>query len=525
VTHLPASTLAPRRPLVVQTGGAVLLETAAPGADDARDALLPFAELEKSPEHVHTWRLTPLSLWNAAAAGETEATILAALERHARAPVPESVRALVRTETARWGRVRLTPSGLSLDAELARELGPLPKERGPLKLALARQGWPAQDTLGLEAGAPLAVELRPHVALRPYQREAVAAFEKSGAGTVVLPCGAGKTVVGLAAIASVRARTLVLATGTAAARQWRDELLDKTTLEPASVHELTAERRSTPGHVTLATYSLLARRPAALEAVAREDWGLVILDEVHLAPAAVLELLERLQGRRRLGLTATLARADGRDREVFALVGPRLHSVPWKALERSGWIAEALCTEVRVPLSPAGQLAYSQAPRRERPALAAENPEKLGRLERLLERHPREPLLILGSWLDQLEQAASLANAPLVSGSSGARERELAFADFRAGKLRRLVLSRIGSHAIDLPEAAVAIQLSGTFGSKQEEAQRLGRILRPKKGAGKALFYTLVTPGTVEEDWALERQLFLTEQGYRYEIEEPGSAS
>jgi DNA excision repair protein ERCC-3 len=540
------------RPLVVQSDGSILLETAAPGADEARDALLRFAELVKSPEHVHTWRLSPLSLWNAAAAGDDAAAVAAALERHARFPVPASVLELVRRETARWGRIRLAPAGdalrLELDASpetaaLARELAQDPSlglapdgaggfsvaraRRGALKQALVRRGWPVRDDAGLEPGPPLAVSLAPSLALRPYQLEAVRAFEAGGgSGTIVLPCGAGKTVVGLAAIAASRARTLVVATGVAAARQWIQELLTKTTLTPLEVSELTGKTRGPLAPVTVATYSLLAHRSGGrfphLERVAREEWGLVIFDEVHLLPAPVFRLAAELQARRRLGLTATLVREDGREGEVFSLVGPKRYSVPWKLLERSGWIAEALCTELKVPLPPDARLAYTRASRREQPALAAENPEKLSVLERLLARHEGEPTLVLGTYLDQLEEAAALANAPVILGATPARERTALLDAFRKGELPTLVLSRVGNHALDLPEASVAIQLSGTFGSRQEEAQRLGRILRPKKTGRKAHFYAVLSKDTVEEEYAAKRQLFLVEQGYRYEVRDAG---
>lgn len=593
MTHLapPSSAL---RPLVVQSNGDLLLETAVPGADEARDDLLRFAELVKSPEHLHTYRASPLSLWNAAALGETPASILASLERHARYPVPASVRSLVLAEASRWGRLRLArggagglapgelalegpPDDLALVALARRAVETVMREsasgmrdsasvmrspetgvresasgmpaaasemretslpldaghRGPLKLALAREGHPVRDAAGFEPGAPLAVSLREKtlagapLVLRPYQAQAARAFLEAGAGTVVLPCGSGKTVVGLAAIAGAGTRTLVLAPGTAAARQWRDELLDKTTLGPTDLAELSSESRARGkadpalAPVTVAATSLLARSPELQDRLARADWGLLVLDEVHLLPATLLPFLERVQGRRRLGLTATLGRdGEERAREVFALVGPCLASVPWKVLEKQGWIAEALCAEVKVPLEPAARLAYLEAPPRERPLLAAENPRKLAVLEKLLARHAREPLLVLGSHRDLLEQAAALANAPLVSGDSRARERESLFREFRAGKIQRLVLSKVGSHAVDLPEATVAIQLSGTFGSRQEEAQRLGRVLRPKASGARARFYALVSLGTVEEEHAHRRQLFLTEQGYRYAIED-----
>ncbi len=566
---------APSGPVIIQSDYSILLEMAAPGADVARDDLLRFAELIRSPEHVHTYRLTPLSLWNAASAGHDAHAVLAALERHARFPVPQNVRAFVLEQGTRYGRIglRSRDAGLILDvatADLAEHLWKQdsirkfviariddvsflvqPGLRGNLKQALIRIGWPVADTAGYVDGAPLDVALREttlagaKLELRPYQLEAANAFydegsARGGTGVIVLPCGAGKTIVGIAAICAARTRTLVVTTGTAAARQWRSELLDKTTLAPEQVLELTGEttaRRKKAAAsgapvsfapVTVTTYQLLAHKDGEtyphMDAVKTGDFGLIVYDEVHLLPAPVFRLTAELQSRRRLGLTATLLREDGCEDDVFSLVGPKRHDVPWKVLERSGWIAEALCTEVRVPLHPDHKSEYVNGKKKDLPRIAAENRAKLTVLARLLAAHADEPVLVLGTYVDQLHEAGLLLDAPVITGATKAADRDVLYQDFREGRLSVLVLSRVGNYAIDLPEAAVAIQISGTFGSRQEEAQRLGRVLRPKKGGKRARFYTLVTKETVEEDFAMKRQLFLTEQGYRYEVTDAGEA-
>lgn len=558
------------RPVIVQSDYSILLEMAAAGAEDARDDLLRFAELVKSPEHVHTYRLTPLSLWNATAAGHDAKWVAETLERHSRFPVPQNVRAFILEQGSRYGRLALhaRDGKLVLDVaskHLADELFRQdsirkfvvsrrdemsffvePGLRGNLKQALVKIGWPVADLAGYAEGGPLEVALRKTtragapLELRPYQLEAAHAFYdagslRGGTGVIVLPCGAGKTLVGIAAIVATRTRTLVVTTGTAAVRQWRAELLDKTTLEAEQVLELTGEttarrkkdKTSALGPVTVTTYQLLSHKGARgaggdryphMEAVKEGDFGLIVFDEVHLLPAPVFRLTAELQARRRLGLTATLLREDGLEDDVFSLVGPKRHDVPWKVLERAGWIAEALCTEVRVGLHPSLKEAYATSKRRELPAIAGENPAKLPVLERLLARHANEPILVLGTYVDQLEDASIVVGAPVITGKTGAAERDRLYQRFRDGEIGVLILSRVGNYAIDLPEASVAIQLSGTFGSRQEEAQRLGRVLRPKEGGKRARFYSLVTRETVEEEFAMKRQLFLTEQGYRYEI-------
>jgi DNA excision repair protein ERCC-3 len=558
---------ATQRPVIVQSDFSILLETAAPGAEAARDDLLTFAELVKSPEHVHTYRITPLSLWNAASAGHGVPWIQDALARHSRFPVPENVRAVVREQGSRYGRLTLharagglvlTASDDALAEEVwrhekvksflvarpsAREIVVRPDLRGHLKQALVKLGWPVEDLAGYAQGAPLALSLRERTlrgepfSLRPYQEEAARIFydqgsERGGTGTIVLPCGSGKTVVGLAAIVAAGTRTLVLTTGTQAARQWRDEILDKTTLVEEDVLLLTGETTAARkkagerglGRVTVSTYQLLTHKQGErfphMEAVQQADLGLVVYDEVHLLPAPVFRLTAELQARRRIGLTATLVREDGREDDVFSLVGPKRYDVPWKVLERAGWIAEAVCTEVRVPLHPSRSMEYATAPNTLRARVAAENPAKLPVLERLLARHAHEPVLVLGTYVEQIEAAGALADAPVITGKTPERKREELYRAFRQGEIRLLVLSKVGNYAIDLPEASVAVQISGNFGSRQEEAQRLGRILRPKKGGGTARFYSLVTRETVEQDFAMKRQLFLTEQGYRYEIQD-----
>ena len=541
--------------LIVQGDGSVLLDATHPAAEAARAALAPFAELEKTPEHVHTYRLTPLALWNARAAGRTAGQLARALTEHARYPVPPGLLARLGETMERYGRLVLRaaegdPDHLVLEAaepavleqaarsrrvapllgrrlDSRRALVPL-AARGRLKQALLAAGWPADDQAGFRDGAPLAVALRERhartgepFALRPYQREAVAAFTAAGSGVVALPCGAGKTLVGLGAMAAVGASTLVLVTSTLAARQWRDELLNRTTLDPSQVGEYSGERKEV-APVTVATYQVLASRRRGgyphLALVSREDWGLVIYDEVHLLPAPVFRMTAEIQARRRLGLTATLVREDGREADVFSLIGPKRYDLPWRELEAQGWVAAADCVEVRVPLTDEERMAYALAGEGERYRAAATASSKLPVVRRLAEQHAGDLVLVIGQYLDQLEALGRLLDAPVVTGETPAREREQRFASFRAGALRRLVVSKVANFSIDLPEASIAIQVSGTFGSRQEEAQRLGRILRPKAGGGRARFYTVVSRDTIDADYAQRRRRFLAEQGYAYQL-------
>jgi len=553
--------------LIVQSDGSVLLEVHAPRAESAREALAPFAELVKSPEHVHTYRLTPLSIWNARSAGLSGATMVAALREHAKYPVPDNVVTEVGELAARYGRVVLTRDGdpgdglvltcldqptaerLFRDRATAPCLGDRidatrfrvsPALRGTLKQALVVAGFPAEDLAGYVSGQEMPVAFRGRclsgalLSVRDYQREAAEAFylagsERGGSGVIVLPCGAGKTIVGMAAMAAVGQTTLVLTTSLTSVKQWRRELLDKTTLENDAIAEYTGESKTT-GPVTLSTYQVLTWRPDResdfphLSLFAARSWGLIIYDEVHLLPAPVFRVTAELQARRRLGLTATLVREDGREGDVFALIGPKRYDVPWRDLEQRAWIATAVCTEVRVPMSQDRRMEYALAERRTQFRIAAENPEKTGHVRAILRRFPESRALVIGEYLTQLEALAKQLRAPLVTGKTPQSEREALYDRFRRGELRQLVLSKVGNFAIDLPDADVLIQVSGMFGSRQEEAQRLGRILRPKADGRTAHFFSLVSRDTREEELAHHRQLFLTEQGYSYKIEIPPEA-
>ncbi len=544
--------------LIVQSDASVLLDVHSSRAEQARAALAPFAELVRSPEHVHTYRLTPLSIWNARAAGMTAERMVELLREHSRFPVPAGVEEEIVQLAARYGRVVLARDGEGLrctfaDAATAellardrtagehlrhrideRSFRVDPGVRGLLKQALVQSGYPAEDLAGYVTGEPLEVGLRSTTVsgtafrVRDYQRQAAEAFylagsDRGGSGVIVLPCGAGKTIVGLAAMEMVSQTALVLTTSITAVKQWRRELLDKTTLGQEDVAEYTGERKDT-GPVTLTTYQILTWRADResdfphLEVLKARRWGLIIYDEVHLLPAPVFRATADLQARRRLGLTATLVREDGREGDVFALIGPKRFDVPWKELEDLAWIATAACVEVRVPMSAQRRMEYALADRRARFRIAAENPAKLERLRELLDRHAGGRVLIIGEYLDQVAAVAEETGAPLVTGKTPQAERERIYDRFRRGDLRSIVLSRVGNFAIDLPDADVLIQVSGSFGSRQEEAQRLGRILRPKPDGRTAHFFTLVSRDTSEEEFAHHRKLFLTEQGYSYQI-------
>jgi DNA excision repair protein ERCC-3 len=544
--------------LIAQSDCSVLLEVHAPRAAEARAALAPFAELVKCPEHVHTYRLTPLSIWNARAAGLAAEQMVEALRGHARYVVPPNVEQEICELAARYGRVVIARDGDALRCRcldqmtaerLAQdpEAGPYltdridattfrvdPAVRGVLKQALVGAGYPAEDLAGYVAGEPVGVSLRERAAsgaafvVRDYQRQAAEAFylggsERGGSGVIVLPCGAGKTIVGLAAMELVGQTALVLTTSLTAVKQWRRELLDKTTLEPADIAEYTGEQKHT-GPVTLTTYQILSWRANResefphLELFRARAWGLIVYDEVHLLPAPVFRATADLQARRRLGLTATLVREDGRAGDVFALIGPKRFDVPWKDLEQQAWIATATCVEIRVPMSAERRMAYALAERRGQFRVAAENPAKLGHLRDILSHYPDGRVLVIGEYLDQVEAIAKEIRAPLVTGKTGPPERERVYEQFRRGDLRRIVLSKVGNFAVDLPDADVLIQVSGAFGSRQEEAQRLGRILRPKRDGRAAHFFTLVSRDTREEEFAHHRKLFLTEQGYSYRV-------
>jgi DNA excision repair protein ERCC-3 len=534
-------------PLIVQSDKTLLLEVDHPDALACRMAIAPFAELERSPEHVHTYRLTPLGLWNARAAGHDAESVVDALLRFSRYPVPHALLVDVAETMDRYGRLQLANDpahGLVLRAldravlvevakskKLAGMLGtPIdpdtipvhPSERGRLKQALLKLGWPAEDLAGYVDGEAHAITLRQEGwTLRSYQREAVEHFWAGGSGVVVLPCGAGKTLVGAAAMAEAQATTLILVTNTVAGRQWKRELLARTSLTEAEIGEYSGERKEIRP-VTIATYQVLTTRRGGvfphLDVFGARDWGLVIYDEVHLLPAPIFRFTADLQARRRLGLTATLVREDGREGDVFSLIGPKRYDAPWKDIESQGWIAPASCTEVRVTLTDEERMAYAVADPDERYRVASTARTKLPVVRALVDRHPDEQVLVIGGYIDQLHMLSDYLNAPVVEGSTTTKQRERLFDEFRAGTLRTLVISKVGNFSIDLPEAAVAIQVSGTFGSRQEEAQRLGRVLRPKSDGRQAHFYTVVARDTIDTEYAAHRQRFLAEQGYAYTI-------
>lgn len=541
------STASPDGPLIVQSDRTVLLEVAHPLAEDARHDLSVFAELERAPEHIHTYRITRLGLWNARAAGHTAEDMMATLAKFSRFAIPQSVSVDISETVGRYGRLvierdeegvlTLTATDRAVLAEISRakRVASLlfekrgentfvvqPWARGQLKQELLKLGWPAEDNAGYTPGTPHEIALNDSGwALRDYQNKAVASFFDNGSGVVVLPCGAGKTLVGAGAMAVGKTTTLILVTNTVSARQWRAELLKRTTLTEEEIGEYSGQVKEIKP-VTIATYQILtAKRKgeyAHLPLLDALDWGLIIYDEVHLLPAPVFKLTADLQARRRLGLTATLVREDGREGDVFSLIGPKRFDAPWKEIEAQGFISPAACFEVRIDLPQQQRLEYAASADDERYRLAATAPAKLDVVKRLVGKHAGERILVIGQYLDQIEQLAEALDAPSLTGATPIPERERLYEAFRTGELKVLVVSKVANFSIDLPEASVAIQVSGSFGSRQEEAQRLGRLLRPKESGLTAHFYTLVARDTVDQDFAQNRQRFLAEQGYSYTI-------
>jgi DNA excision repair protein ERCC-3 len=583
----------PENPLIVQSDRSVLLEVDSPLYTEARDALARFAELEKSPEYVHTYRISALSLWNAAAAGLTAEQILVDLDRFSKYPLPDNIRVDIVDSVGRYGRIKLLleeghllvvadTAALLLEIERHRHFAPLilrkispttlevaPGMRGHVKRVLLQIGFPAEDLAGYLDGAPLPFEVRELTtqgapfAMRNYQDDAAEVFwakgsAAGGSGVVVLPCGAGKTIVGIAAMAKAQTATLILCPNTVAVRQWIREILDKTTLTEEQVGEYSGLKKDVKP-VTVCTYQVLTHRMKGAKAAAELaeaaaeldvdpyaeaggrggrkpkkmprleeyphmqlfntlDWGLIVYDEVHLLPAPVFRMTAEIQARRRLGLTATLVREDGLEGDVFSLVGPKKYDVPWKDLERQGWIATAECHEIRVGLAEEDRLEYAVSGPDQKFQLSSVNARKEQILSMLMEKHRDDSVLVIGQYLPQLAALAKRLDAPVITGETPVKQREVLYRRFRDGEINRLVLSRVGNFAVDLPDANVLIQVSGQFGSRQEEAQRLGRVLRPKKNGLLAHFYTVVTRDTVDQEYAAKRQLFLTEQGYHYDI-------
>jgi DNA excision repair protein ERCC-3 len=534
-------------PLIVQSDKTLLLDVDHPRAADARRAIAPFAELERAPEHIHTYRVTPLALWNARAAGHDAEQVVDVLISFSRYPVPHALLVDIAETMARYGRLTLTKHpvhGLVLvttdvpvleevlrSKKVAPMVGPRveadtvvvhPSERGHLKQVLLKLGWPAEDHAGYVDGEAHAMSLlEDGWHLRDYQRDAVEGFASGGSGVVVLPCGAGKTIVGAAAMSRIQATTLILVTNTVSARQWRDELIRRTTLTADEIGEYSGARKEIRP-VTIATYQVLTTKKkgvyAHLELFDTRDWGLIIYDEVHLLPAPIFRFTADIQSRRRLGLTATLVREDGREGDVFSLIGPKRYDAPWKEIEAQGYIAPADCVEVRVTLPEAERLVYALAEPDDRYRLASSTNTKNTIVESLVAQHCDDQILVIGQYLDQLADIAEHLQAPLITGETPVKERERLFAAFRAREVRVLVVSKVANFSVDLPEAGVAIQVSGAFGSRQEEAQRLGRLLRPKGDQRTAHFYAVVARDTVDADFAQHRQRFLAEQGYSYRI-------
>lgn len=586
-------------PLIVQGDRSLLLDVHAPKADECRNALIPFAELEKSPEHLHTYKLSPLSLWNAASAGFTSQDAIDVLNKYARYDVPQSIVMWINEISGRFGKLKLIegpevkvpvePSKIVKESEkqnkeseksdfiiekylylvadsipVYKEIGANPSvkkiflkneldetiiengnqktpelgfllkltDRGTVKQLLLQAGWPVKDEVSLADGEPLSVNLRSEtltgkkLEIREYQKNSAKALvgdkgPGTGFGTIVLPCGAGKTIVGMTIMDMLKTSTLIITTNISAVHQWIDELLDKTDLTADQIAEYSGENKEIKP-VTVATYQVLTWRPAKdgpyphFSIFHERPWGLIIYDEVHMLPAPVFRVVAELQAVRRVGLTATLVREDGCEGYVFSLVGPKRYDVPWKELERDHWIATAECVEVRVDLPLASEIDYAVANSREKHRISSENPDKLPVVKKIIEKYKDDKILVIGQYLSQLEEIAKILNVPIITGKTPNVQRDLIYKDFRSGKIRVLVVSKVANFAIDLPDASIAIQISGTFGSRQEEAQRLGRILRPKERESK--FFSLITRNTVEEEFGSNRQKFLAEQGYAYRI-------
>ncbi|MEX0974238.1 MAG: DNA repair helicase XPB [Bacillota bacterium] len=546
-------------PAVVQSDGTILLEVDSPAYEQARDSLMRFSDLVKSPEYIHTYRLSPLSLWNAASCSLTPDEVIDSLARFSRYAVPANIEASIRDTMGKFGVIRLVRRDGDLlltchdrfvfeEVKRSDKSRPYikqivsedsllvdPYSRGALKEVLIKMGYPCEDLAGYVAGDPLDFHLKSATAqgrpfsLRPYQSAARDAFwaggsARGGSGVVVLPCGAGKTMVGMGVMELASTQTLILTTNIVALRQWISELLDKTDLPQSAVKEYSGEVKEL-GPVTVTTYQILIHRKRCetaeyphFEVFNQRNWGLIIYDEVHLLPAPVFRITADLQARRRLGLTATLVREDGREDEVFSLIGPKKFDKPWKELEEQNWIAHAHCHEVRVDMSNDDRLSYAVADERDKYRIAATNVNKIPLVQDIARRHAGDQVLIIGQYLDQLDTLASILNAPLLCGQTPNAEREDLYGQFKEGKLKCLVVSKVANFSVDLPDANVAVQVSGTFGSRQEEAQRLGRILRPKPQGESAVFYSLVTRNTKDQEFSQKRQLFLTEQGYKYTI-------
>lgn len=549
----------PDNPLIVQSDRSIMAEVKSPLYEEARDSISRFSEIVKSPEYIHTYRITPLSLWNAASSGMSAEAMLSSLEKYGKYALPDNIRKDIIDYVGRYGKVKLLKENdqlilrtqdsiLITEIEHNKKIQPYilekldaqtlavdPDMRGHIKHALLKVGFPVEDLAGYVDGAFLDVQLREQTSrnnksfsLREYQEDAMDIFysggsSAGGSGVIVFPCGAGKTIVGMSVMSKFKCETLILTTNITAVRQWKEELLDKTNLTEDQIGEYTGEVKEIRP-VTVSTYQILTHRKGKTSEFPHfklfnsMDWGLIIYDEVHLLPAPVFRVTAEIQAMRRLGLTATLIREDGLEEDVFSLIGPKKYDVPWKDLERQGWIAAASCTEIRVSMKNPQRVEYAMSSSKEQFRIASENANKYQAIESILKKHSDDNVLIIGQYINQLETLVKKIKAPIITGKTPNAERILLYDQFKSGKIKKLIVSKVANFAIDLPDANVAIQVSGTFGSRQEEAQRLGRILRPKSDQGQAHFYSIVTKETKDEEYASNRQLFLTEQGYKYRI-------
>ncbi len=547
------------KPLIIQSDKTLLLEVDNPEFEECRVIISRFAELEKSPEYLHTYRISPLSLWNAASSGMVSSEIEAGMEKYARYSIPKNVINEIREQIGRYGKVKLVKEesgelviisnekGFLNEISNHRAVQPFIQERlnndkivvkkeyrGHIKQALIKIGFPVEDLAGYDDGNKYGFNLKPQnkdgkkFGMRDYQRSSIEVFHaggrnEGGSGVVVLPCGAGKTIVGIGVMQIIGAETLILVTNTLSIRQWKSEILDKTDIPESDIGEYSGETKEIKP-ITIATYNILTHRKKKgadfthFHIFSANNWGLIVYDEVHLLPAPVFRMTSELQAKRRLGLTATLVREDGLEEDVFSLIGPKKYDVPWKELESKSWIAEAKCIEVRIPMEEELRVKYSVADDREKFRLASENPEKIKAIEMILNKFKDAHILVIGQYIDQLEKIAAYFKIPLITGKTPLSERQELYTAFRSGQIKSLVVSKVANFSIDLPDANIAVQVSGTFGSRQEEAQRLGRILRPKEGNNTATFYSLISRDTSEERFGQNRQLFLTEQGYEYQI-------
>lgn len=541
------------KPLIIQSDRTVLVEVENSAYPEVREFLGVFAELIKSPEYIHTYEISPISLWNAASCGVTADEVIVFLKKYSKYPVPYDFVSEIQEEFSNFGKVLMKKDAQGLFLEVAcdetyrrliffEELGQyirLRQEgriyiedsaRGDVKQLLIDIGLPVKDVAGYSAGEPLNIDIdETHLQIRHYQDDAISIFHaegspEGGSGVIVMPCGAGKTIVGIGAMTRIKMNTLILTTNTTALKQWKREIVDKTTLTEDQVGEYSGDKKEIRP-VTIATYQIITYRKSKdddfkyFEIFNARNWGFIVYDEVHLLPAPVFRAVSSLQAKRRLGLTATLVREDGKEKDVFALIGPKKYDIPWKDLEKSGFIAEARCVEIRVPLAESLKTEYAVSDKRQAFRIASENPLKMNVVSELLKKHKQDNVIIIGQYLKQLKKVASMFDIPVISGATPQQERDRLYNSFKNGTIRRLAVSKVANFAVDLPDANVAVQISGTFGSRQEEAQRLGRVLRPKDHCNQAVFYSLVSEKTIEVRFSRNRQIFLSEQGYRYVIE------